>query len=304
MVIDVHTHLFPDEVRKDRSSFCRRDGAFKTIYGNEKSRLAGPEDLLEMMDRNGVHRSVICGFPWQDAGLCREGNDYLLHASAKYPNRLIPFASLPIRSPRVAEKVLDRCLAQGMGGIGELAFYQRGISQEDIKRLSFILRPLAGQGIPLLLHVNEPVGHDYPGKTPQDLQMIYQLLLALPDMVIILAHWGGGFFFYELMPEVAQAAKNVFYDTAASPFLYRPQIYGVAAKIIGPDRILWGSDYPLLSPARYFREMEASPLPRRVQAKIKGLNARRLLLGKERRMVSPREIGYNEKISACKAYTP
>jgi uncharacterized protein len=281
MVIDVHTHLFPDEVRQDRSSFCRRDRAFQIIYGNEKSRLAGPEDLVDMMDRNGVHRSVICGFPWKDPGLCREGNDYLLYASGKYPNRLIPFASLPVCSPRRAERMLNRCLAQGMAGIGELAFYERGISPKDIRCLSSLVRPLAGQGIPLLLHVNEPVGHDYPGKTPQDLQVIYRLLLALPDLVIILAHWGGGFFFYELMPEVAQAAKNVFYDTAASPLLFRPQIYGLAVQIIGSDRILWGSDYPLLSPARYFREMEDCPLPRRVQAKIKGCNAQRLLWRKE-----------------------
>jgi hypothetical protein len=99
-------------------------------------------------------------------------------------------------------------------------------------------------------------------------------------VTLILAHWGGGFFFYELMPEVARAAQRVFYDTAASPFLYRPQIYALAIKIIGPGRILFGSDYPLISPARYFAELKRCRLSGHVQAKIKGLNARRLLLGK------------------------
>jgi hypothetical protein len=283
MVIDAHTHLFADEVRKDRPAFCLRDASFKMIYGNEKARLATPEELLAAMEHHGVHCSVVCGFPWRDPGLCREGNDYLIDLARRYPNRFIPFASLPLRFPRLAAKELGRCLAQGMGGIGELAFYQKGISRNDIRRLASLFEPLAGQGIPLLLHVNEPVGHDYPGKAPQDFRMLYQLLLALPDIPIILAHWGGGFFFYELMPEVAEAAKKVFYDTAASPFLFRPLIYRLAVKIVGPDRIFWGSDYPLLSPARYFREMEACLLPQRVQAKIKGLNAQRLLLGKKER---------------------
>ena len=232
------------------------------------------------MDRDGVERSAICGFPWEDPGLCREGNDYLFYCSRQHPNRLIAFASLPIRFPRQAERELERCLSRGMRGIGELAFYHAEISPKDVQRLSSILQPLSEQGIPLLLHTNEPVGHDYPGKSLRDLRTIYQLLLALSHVTIILAHWGGGFFFYELMPEVARAAQRVFYDTAASPFLYRPQIYGVAIKIIGPERILFGSDYPLISPARYFEEMKRCRLPSHVQAKIKGLNARRLLLEK------------------------
>jgi predicted TIM-barrel fold metal-dependent hydrolase len=173
-----------------------------------------------------------------------------------------------------------------MHGIGELAFYQQEISPRDLRRLSAILQPLSGRGIPLLLHANEPVGHDYPGKSLKDLRPIYQLLLALPEMNIILAHWGGGFFFYELMPEVARAARMVYYDTAASPFLYRPLIYKIALKIVGPERILFGSDYPLIPPARYFDELERIRLSAQAQVQIKGRNAQRLLLGKTKSVVN------------------
>jgi predicted TIM-barrel fold metal-dependent hydrolase len=280
MIIDAHTHLFPDEVRKNRHGFCRRDEGFRAIYESEKARMASPQDLLATMDRYGVHQSIICGFPWKDPGLCRAGNDYLLHCFSLHPDRFIPFACLPLRSWRLAEKELNYSLSRGMRGIGELAFYHRNISSRDMKDLSSILRPLSGQKIPLLLHTSEPVGHIYPGKTFESLQRIYQLLLAFPDVIVILAHWGGGFFFYELMPEVAQAARNVFYDTAASPFLYKFQIYSLAVKIVGPTRILFGSDYPLISPPRYFKELEKSRLPADILAKIKGLNVRRLLGGK------------------------
>jgi predicted TIM-barrel fold metal-dependent hydrolase len=182
---------------------------------------------------------------------------------------------------------LERCLSLGIRGIGEIAFYQQEIAHRDIHRLSAILRSLPKPGIPLLLHANEPVGHDYPGKSLRGLPLIYPLLLALPEMNIILAHWGGGFFFYELMPEVARAAQRVYYDTAASPFLYRPHIYRIALEIVGPGRILFGSDYPLLSPARYFDELKGIRLSKRVQDLIKGRNAQRLLLKKTNSTVDP-----------------
>ena len=193
MIIDAHTHLFPDEVRKKRHLFCRRDNTFRMIYENEKARMASPEELLTVMGRDGVQKSIICGFPWKDPGLCRAGNDYLLHCFSLHPDHFIPFASLPFRSFRLAEKELTHSLSRGMRGIGELAFYDRRISARDIKNLSSLMQPLRGRKIPLLLHTNEPIGHAYPGKNMESLQPIYQLLLNLLDVNVILAHWGGGF---------------------------------------------------------------------------------------------------------------
>ncbi len=276
MIIDAHTHLFPEEVRKHRQVFCRRDEGFRLIYRNEKARMASLEDLLQVMDRDRIDYSVICGFPWKDPGLCREGNDYLLHCHHQHPHRILPLACLPFHSARQAQKELERCLSRGIRGIGELAFYGRGISASDVRRLASLVNPLSGSEIPFLLHANEPVGHEYPGKSLTTLQPIYELLLLIPKVNVILAHWGGGFFFYELMPEVARAAQRVFYDTAASPFLYRPEIYSLAVKITGPDRILFGSDFPLISPCRYFRELEGAGLQGKAERKIKGLNAKRV----------------------------
>ena len=282
MILDAHTHLFPEEVLKDRSAFCSRDESFRRLYGNEKARMASLDELLTSMEREGVGQSVVCGFPWSDPGLCREGNDYLLHCAQKNPQRIVPFATVSLGSLRRAEKELERCLSRGAKGVGELAFYRGGITARDVLRLSSWAKTIAGTGIPLLLHVNEPVGHDYPGKSLKTLQPIYHLLQLVPEVTVILAHWGGGFFFYELMPEVARVSRNVHYDTAASPFLYRPQVYSTAVRIIGPDRILWGSDFPLLPPSRYFRELAGAGLSSRVRAKIQGGNAQRLL-GRQRK---------------------
>ena len=69
--------------------------------------------------------------------------------------------------------------------------------------------------------------------------------------------------------EVPEALTDVYFDTAASPFLYRPEIYRLAGSIIGPRKILFGSDFPLIRPGRYL-ESEAENM-------IKGGAAARLL---------------------------
>jgi len=80
-----------------------------------------------------------------------------------------------------------------------------------------------------------------------------------------------------LMPEVAKAMTNVYYDTAASPFLYSKRIYRIVSEIVGAEKIIFGSDFPLVRPRRYFQELEESGLSEEDQKKILGLNFSRLL---------------------------
>ncbi len=129
----------------------------------------------------------------------------------------------------------------------------------------------------LLMHTSEPVGHDYPGKGDITPDRLYPLFTAFPDLTAVCAHWGGGLPFYALMPEVKQAMKNVYFDTAASPLLYSPQIYSQVAQLVGADRILFGSDYPLLAPARLLKEINSADLPDEAKSLILHGNARRLL---------------------------
>ncbi len=117
----------------------------------------------------------------------------------------------------------------------------------------------------------------YPGKTPNSLSQIYELIKRFPDNVIILAHWGGGLFFYMLLKkEVSETLANVYFDTAASPFLYTPEIYQVAEQVAGAEKILWGTDYPLIKPDRYFREIEKSGISETGKKQMMGENTARL----------------------------
>jgi len=276
MIIDCHTHIFPDEIRKDLETFCERDKGFSSIYKNSKTKIVGVEELITSMDESGVERSVICGFPWSQRDLCSLHNEYLMESASRYPRRLIVFISLPFSDPDWSEGELDRRMKGGAKGVGEIAFYHHEMTFQDTDAMKPILTQMEKQRIPLLLHTNEHLGHSYPGKGLTPLERFYDLILSFPKLSILLAHWGGGLPFYELMPEVAKAMANVYYDTAASPLLYSKKIYAIVSEIVGVRKVLFGTDFPLLSPRRYFQELEGSGLSREDREKILGLNCLRL----------------------------
>jgi predicted TIM-barrel fold metal-dependent hydrolase len=277
MIVDFHTHVFPREVRENRGIFFKDEPAFKSIYNSSKATLIGFEKLITNMDQEGIDKAVIFGFPWENEKNYKKNNDYVLEAVDRHPDRLIGFCCFSPLSAGAAKET-ERGLESGLSGVGELAVYNSGLSSALIESLSDVMALCISSDAPFLLHTNEPVGHMYPGKAPMGLEQIYNFVKAYPSNKIVLAHWGGGLFFYALMKkEVKDALRNVWFDTAASPFLYTPDIYPIAGETIGFDKILFGSDYPLINPERYFREMDQTDINPENLKQIKGDNAVRLL---------------------------
>jgi uncharacterized protein len=274
MIIDAHTHLFPEKIRKNRTKYFFEEPAFQKLYRSPKSRLIGPQEMLASMDANHVDKAVIFGFPWQNSLLFKQHNDYISEVVSRHPDRFIGLGCFDPCSDEAAAEA-RRCLQEGaLSGIGELAFYQSGIENASVTRLKPVMEICRVLDLPVLLHTNEPVGHVYPGKTPNTLAQIYQLIRTFPRNKIILAHWGGGLFFFGLLKkEVKESLQNVYFDTAASPFLYDATVYRLAIELVGIEKILFGSDFPLLPPARYFEEMQAAGLSEGQRKRICGLNA-------------------------------
>jgi predicted TIM-barrel fold metal-dependent hydrolase len=278
MIVDFHTHIFPPAFVEERDLLFPGEPGFELLYRSPDSRMAGTEELLRTMDEDEIERSVVFGFPWEKEDHQRRHNDYVIESVQKHPNRLTGFCTFSPLSSR-ALKEAERCLKAGLSGVGELALYHGGPSAVPKGPLRELADLCLRFGAPLLLHANEPVGHAYPGKISTSLSEFYELVKERPANRFVLAHWGGGLFFYALMKkEVREVLRNTWFDTAASPYLYTPDIYRIAGEIIGYERILFGSDYPLLKPGRYFREMETARIPEGAVKRIKGENAA-LLLG-------------------------
>jgi len=277
MIIDFHTHVFSPRIKANRSRYAANDPSFALIYADKKARIATADELIESMDQNGVDISVIVNYGWTTHELCVETNDYILESLARYPKRLIGFCTTQPLASAAGIAEIERCAKGGIRGVGELRPDIQLLDLEHKEVMQPFVEVLKKHNLILLTHTSEPVGHIYPGKGAVTPDMIYPFITNFPDLTIVCAHWGGGLPFYGLMPEVKKAMENVYFDTAASPFLYSPQIYSEVSRLIGADRILFGSDYPLLTPGRLLREIDSAVLTEEEKSLILSGNARRLL---------------------------
>jgi predicted TIM-barrel fold metal-dependent hydrolase len=277
MIIDFHTHVLSPRIKDNRSHYISIDPSFAVIYSDKKAKIVTTEELIDSMDRDGVDISVIVNYGWSTHELCVETNDYILESIARYPERLIGFAAVQPYLCDAAIAEIERCVKGGIKGIGELRpdMQMLGFTQKEV--MQPIVEVLQAHKLILLTHASEPVGHIYPGKGGVTPDRLYSFISNFPDLTVVCAHWGGGLPFYALMPEVKEALKNVYFDTAASPFLYNPEVYNQVSQLVGADRILFGSDYPLMPQSRLLREIDSVGLPEEAKSLILSGNARRLL---------------------------
>jgi len=277
MIVDFHTHILPPEFQNRRSEFTNLDETFSDLLGNPTAKIATAEDLIEAMDRDGVDVSVVMGFGWNDHGIARASNDYIINSVAKYPTRLRGFAGINPSWGDMAIDEVERCANRGLLGIGEM---HPDTQHFDIGSSAF-MQPLMDivNSLELMVttHCSEPVGHPYNGKGTVHPEVLWQFIKAFPNLTIICAHWGGGLPFYALMPEVRKSLQNVYFDTAASPFLYNKDVFPIVSSLVGVEHILFASDYPVLNASRLIRQLEASGLAQDKQDAITSDNAIRLL---------------------------
>ena len=249
MIVDAHTHRYPNEVISDPLSFGLKYNEkhwLELMEPQNQKRLQGwvsRESMIEDMDMAGVNQSALLGWYWENQETCLLHNDWCAEWISTDPERFIGFVSLHPEFQNPVEQ-LERYKDLGFVGIGECHPWLQGTSIQNanwIKGMEFA----AENGWPVTFHVTEPVGHNYPGRVPTPVEDFLWSTRESPELKIILAHVGGLFPFYEINPKVRPELKNVYYDLAASTLLYDNTIYRKLIEVVGVEKIIWGTDYPL-----------------------------------------------------------
>ena len=277
MIIDSHTHVFPPELIRRREELLDRDVTLSAMFSDPRSRMADAEELVATMDGAAVDLSVMVGIGWNDPGLARESNDYLIDAVRRFPLRLRGFCAVNPQWGAEAAAEVERCAAAGLSGIGELHPDTQGFDLGDRSVMAPVVEAAVAAGMPILTHTSEPVGHTYAGKGSTTPVVLWRFIEAFPEATIICAHWGGGLPFYALMPEVKESLKRVYFDSAASPFLYREEVFAAVVGLVGEERVMFGTDYPLISQKRLLRQVVDAPISDDAKEGILYRNAARLL---------------------------
>ena len=255
-IIDCHTHCYPVELQTDPVGWAKAHNEphwANLVAPARRTSIQGwatAEEMLSKMDAAGVWKAVLLGWYWENEATCRWHNELIAQWVAKAPDRFIGFAAINpggIKADLIAQ--CQHAQSLGLQGIGEL---HPGVQKFDSSSENW--QALADwcveHGWPVNIHATEVVGRNLPGTVQTPLDDFVNMAQNHPDLKLILAHWGGGLAFFELNPFLRKTLKNVYYDTAASPFLFDNKIYDIAIfrrmiEIVGTDKILFGSDYPL-----------------------------------------------------------
>jgi len=276
MVVDSHVHIYPPQIVDDCERISQSEEHFRLLTHNRVHKWGTAEELIARMDAEGVDQAWAFGFAFHDPGLCRLCNDYVIEAVRRWPDRIKGFAVVsPMTRGFVAE--LERCRAAGLTGVGELFPQGQGFDLSDARQTWRLAAACGDLGMALCVHAAEPVGHDYAGKGTVGPKEAAAFCVNHPDTKVIFAHFGGGLWLYETMPEMRLYLQNAWYDTAAWPFLYDASVMAAARAAGVTEKMLFGTDWPILDKSRFEKRLNACGLSDNERAALMGGNAASLL---------------------------
>ena len=293
------------QVNPDRFSYLLKDGKTWLPFRPE---MFHPDHLIREMDRKGIDMSVISMntpsvYIFEEKRrieLARQLNDSIMARARRNPDRIRGFATLPLPDAEASLKELDRIAdAPGIVGIG-IGSNLDGVALDD-RRLEAVWARISELGLPLYEHPMVPTfaanlpGYALPIRVgfPFDTslcvtRMIYGGVFERhPGLMFIVAHTGSAFIgllerldhgyelFHECSEHISQppsvfARKNLYYDTC----VFSKSFIEMAVKELGPERFMFGTDYPfIISDPGY---VEALDLPEEQKQMIFSGNATRL----------------------------
>jgi hypothetical protein len=257
--IDVHTHVFPDQVA-EKAVASLSYAAKARAYGTGTIR-----DLQEKMDKADVKKSVLAAIATRIPQV-HSINNWLL---SQRNDRFIPFAAIHPDDPDRFKEIL-RVKELGFKGVKLHPNYQEFYPDEP--RIIDLVRAIADAGLILLLHGGVDWAYEEVKASPR---RIASLMEAVPSLTLIIAHFGG--FERWLEVETTLAGSSAFFDISFTlPFIKEEDFLRIARKH-GVHRLLFGSDYPWADPGEQRALLDQYHLSEGEKEAILHLNAEKLL---------------------------
>jgi len=269
MYIDFHTHAFADSIAQRAIERLEENIRNSGCEYPDKAVTDGTvADLIRMLDETGVDKAVLLPIATKPSQQTVINN----WASEVMSDRLYCFGSVHPDAEDVAEE-LERIKNLGLKGVKLHPDYQDFMADES--KAVAIYKKCAELGLPVILHAGlDAFSVTLIHCTPQ---MCANILEAVPELTLILAHLGGNACWDEV--EKYLVGKNVYLDTA---FTSGTISCSQAKRIIknhGAGKILFASDCPWHNPAEEIRFIHSMNLSDEEKDMIFYKNALKLLNG-------------------------
>lgn len=209
-------------------------------------------------------------------------NDVIARAVREHPDVFIGFAAIEPQLGEVARAEIKRCAEElGLKGLGELNPGRQGFYPNE-ERFYPLWEEASRQGLAVLFHggmmgagAGMPGGMGYKLKYGRPIPYLDDIAADFPDLRIIGAHpaWP----WQEEALAIARHKSNFYIDLSGwAPRYFPEQLVQYAGSIL-QDRVLFGSDWPVLEVERWLTEFERLNIKPEVRPKIMLHNARALL---------------------------
>jgi len=229
MIIDAHTHIFPDEQAAAVLNKTAR------LFNVPTFGAATADDLLRKMDANKISRAVIhmvAPLPSQ----VEPTNTWLIKLKQ---NRFIKFGTIHPAQPDFQDEIA-RLQDHGIQGIK----FQPDIQQfnpDDDQLMYPVYEAISLAGLKVMFHVG---GEPLPGPNDRSKpHMIATIARDFPQLIIIAAHLGGLNMWKEVLSNLA-GLPNVYMESSLSYQYIKPQLAEKIIRLHGHKKIFFGSDYP------------------------------------------------------------
>ncbi|RJQ55955.1 MAG: amidohydrolase [Actinobacteria bacterium] len=259
MIVDVHTHIFPDDIAE---RVVKQLSAAGSVPAYLNGTLAA---LIASMDKAGIDVSVIAPVATKPSQV-RSINDFSASVAG---DRIVPFGTLhPDFEP--VETEVKRMKEVGVRGIKLHSEYQE--FHPDDERLYPMYEVLEWAGFVVLFHAGYDVEIPTLHSSPDRFARLHQ---AFPKLRVILAHLGS----WRMWDEVEEhlVGKDVYFDTS---YIFDDIGLEQFRRIVAnhpPGRVLFGTDSPWTDQSVEVGRLRGSGLDRDTVDRILGENARRLL---------------------------
>jgi len=233
MVIDIHTHTFPEKIAAKTIQYLKDKAGIK-CYGDGK--ISGLERSMEVA---GVDISVLMPVVTKPAQ-CQTINRVAAETTEQYAGRarrLISFGGIHPDTPDYKDE-LKRIRDLGLPGIKIHPAYQR-VDIDDIRYKRII--DYAG-GLGLWTDVHAGIDPGFPGEDHCSVERLARLLTDVPGDRLILAHMGG--VTDEDKTEELLCTRDVWFDTAISVTYLPEERFIRLVRARGSERVIYGTDWP------------------------------------------------------------
>jgi len=276
--IDMHVHPGTKEYLVDSGGKYIADAL---DYFHRHDAIVSMEEMVAYYRRIDIKAVLLAWDAETATGLPPVTNDYVAKAVRDYPDVFIGFASVDPWKGRLAVAELERAVTElGLKGLKLHPIVQAFYLND--RRFYPLWETCSALKIPLLVHTGTTgVGAGVRGgnglklKYAQPIPYIDDIAADFPDLTIIGAHpsWP----WQEEMLAIAVHKTNVYIDLSGwSPKYFSPSLIKYTNTIL-QDRVLFGSDYPFLSPERWISDFEKVGFKPEIWDKILLENAKRLL---------------------------